>query len=114
PMYWAHRGGSANWSEMTLYAYRNAVAYGAKCLELSARRTSDGVWVGCHDATLDRVTALAGNVDTYTWEQLDGISVDAPSTGGQLARLEDFLAEFTDQVLLIDPKSNGWGPIQMF
>lgn len=108
PVYWAHRGGSANWSEMTTFAYDNAVEHGAKALEFSMRRTSDGVWIGMHDPTVDRVTALSGDVSSFTWSQLEGVLVNVTGTGGVVARLEDFLARYPNEVLIVDPKSDAF------
>lgn len=66
----AHRGGSTAWFEHTQCAYTSAVAYGCQALEISAARTSDGVWFGCHDKTLARLGG--GDVDpsTMTWAQV--------------------------------------------
>lgn len=105
PVYWAHRGGSSNWSEMTQYAYDNAVAYGAKVLEFSSRRSADGVQYGMHDNTLDRVTPLSGPTSSLTWAELENTPVIVPSPGGVLLRLDDFIERYTKQILLIDPKS---------
>src|SRR5690606_17161379 len=105
PVYWAHRGGSSNWSEMTQYAYDNAVAYGAKVLEFSSRRSSDGVQYGMHDNTLDRVTPLSGPTSSLTWAELENTPVTVPNSGGVLLRLDDFIERYTKQILLIDPKS---------
>src|SRR5690606_41774518 len=53
-VYWAHRGGSANWPEMTMRAYTNAIFWGCPVIEVSCYVTSDDVFVGLHDSTLDR------------------------------------------------------------
>jgi hypothetical protein len=106
-VYWAHRGGSLNFSEMTMRAYTNAIWHGAKVLEYSARRTADGVWIGMHDVTLDRVTALTGNVSSYNWGDLEGVPVDTPvADGGTISRIEDLIAAYPDFVLIFDDKSN--------
>lgn len=106
-VYWAHRGGSVNFSEMTLRAYTNAFWHGVKVLEYSARRTSDGVWVGMHDSTVDRTTALSGTVASFTWADLDGVPVDTPvADGGTVSRLEQFLELYPDFVLICDNKQN--------
>ena len=43
PFYVAHRGGSRDWPEMSMAAYRAAVGLGVDALEISLARTSDGV-----------------------------------------------------------------------
>ena len=47
----AHRGGTGNWQENTLEAFRNTASTGATAVELDARSTRDGVQVVHHDAT---------------------------------------------------------------
>jgi hypothetical protein len=109
PVHWAHRGGSANWSEMTMYAYDNAYAAGARVFEVSVHRSSDGVWIMSHDATLTRVTATSYTiVDTNSATML-GLAVDTPSTGGVIGRLEDVLDAYGDKVvILVDNKPGSW------
>src|SRR5690606_25177983 len=104
-VYWAHRGGSANFSEMTMRAYTNAIWHGAKVLEYSARRTADGVWIGMHDSTLDRTTALSGNVSSFNWEDLEGVAVDTPvADGGTISRIEDLISAYPNFILMFDDK----------
>jgi hypothetical protein len=104
PVHWAHRGGSANWSEMTMYAYDNAVDAGARCLEVSVHRSSDGVWIMSHDSTLTRVTAETYTISSTSSSTLLGIPVDTPGSGGVIGRLEDLLTAYPDRVLLVDNK----------
>ena len=56
--YVAHRGGAAQWPENSLTAFRNAIALGARVLELDVHLTADGVVAVIHDPTLDREVAL--------------------------------------------------------
>lgn len=105
PIHWAHRGGSANWSEMTMYAYDRAVAHGARCLEVSVNRSSDGVWIMSHDATLTRVTGNAITISSTNSSSMLGMAVTAPSGGGVIGRLEDVLDAYgDDKVILVDNK----------
>lgn len=106
-VYWAHRGLSLEASEMTMRAYTDAIFKGFKCLEYSLQKTSDNVFVGMHDSTLDRVTALTGNVSSKTWAELDGIAVDtAVADGGTISRLEDILDTYGQtHVLIIEDKT---------
>lgn len=59
PLVFAHRGSSGERPEHTLAAYRLAIAQGADYVEPDLRRTRDGVFVCCHDATLERTTDVA-------------------------------------------------------
>lgn len=54
----AHRGSDRDWPEMTARAYVGSTAAGAHALEMSLGRTSDGVWFGLHDRSLDRTSPL--------------------------------------------------------
>lgn len=110
---WAHRGGSASYPEHSLYAYQQAAARGYGALELSMQRTSDGVWFGCHDLTLARVTgnaALTQDVRTMTWAQVNSyqITVGAQGAPQPFMRWQDFIAAGfgNTHVLILDPKNS--------
>ncbi len=73
----AHRGSSYSAPEHTFAAYDLAVAEGADYIEQDVHRTSDGVLVVIHDATLDRTVrgepaACTGLVSEKTLAQLRG------------------------------------------
>lgn len=112
----AHRGGSANWPEMTMHAYTQAVFHHYGAMELSVARTSDGVWFGLHDQYLDR-TSLENTSGTtlqaasMTWAQVQARDVSPWQTNatGQphrpYMRLEDLLGAYAgSHVVFIDPK----------
>ncbi|MEG2887287.1 MAG: glycerophosphodiester phosphodiesterase family protein, partial [Aurantimicrobium sp.] len=107
---WAHRGGSSNWPEMSEYAYDQAVLAGYSALEFSAQRTSDGVWVGCHDIDLNRTSQTTGlpNISTMTWAQVQTYmnSFNSGGTPRPYYRLIDFLDKYTPtHVCIVDPKN---------
>jgi glycerophosphoryl diester phosphodiesterase len=105
--YAAHRGGSADWPEMSLRAYTNAVAWGAGALEISANRTADGVWVAVHDQTLVRTSPGAPNtpVGDMTWAEVQ----EWTNSGEPYARLETILDAYgSSHVMFLDPKYGGW------
>lgn len=106
---WAHRGGSANWPEMSEYAYDQAVAAGYGALEFSANRTSDGVWVGSHDASLNRTSQTTGlpDISTMTWAQVQNYqnTLNSAGTPRPYYRLDAFLDKYTPtHVVIVDPK----------
>ncbi|MCW2747535.1 MAG: hypothetical protein JWP10_677 [Nocardioidaceae bacterium] len=103
---WAHRGGSAEFSEMTMHAYESAVGLGCKVLEVSVWRSSDGVYIMSHDQTLTRVTGQTYDIPSTDSATLLGMPVTAPvADGGVIGRLEDLLAAHgKDRVLVIDDK----------
>ncbi len=108
----AHHGGSADWPEMSLYAYRQAAAHDADALEISLARTSDGVWFGLHDATLDRTSGTSGFVASeHTWSEVSQYTITAKGTTNPsqprrpYLRFEDMLREFGEtHSIFVDPK----------
>lgn len=98
----AHRGGSASWPEHTQRAYTQAVWAGAHALEVSCARTSDGVWLGCHDLTLARLGGPDTPVAQMTWAE-----VEQAMSGRETmpARLDWLLEHYGDShAIVFDPK----------
>lgn len=112
PFYVAHRGSSGNWPEMSLYAYTQSVFWGMGALEVSLARTSDGVWFGLHDDTLDRTSGTTGFVASeHTWAEVQAYSITAAGTTrpGEPARpymrWEELMAAYYEtHVIFVDPK----------
>jgi glycerophosphoryl diester phosphodiesterase len=108
----AHRGGSRNWPEMSLYAYRNAVETGVDALEISLARSKDGVWFGLHDETLDRTSGVRGMVAAeHTWAEISALRIRPPDggPGGQTPqpylRFEQLAAAYAGtHTIFVDPK----------
>lgn len=113
PFVVAHRGGDDDWPEMSLLAYRSAIALGVDAVEVSLARTSDGVWFGLHDGTLDRTSGVQGFVAAqHTWAEVSRLRISAkatrdPSTPPQpYARLEDVVATVgRRRAIFVDPKA---------
>lgn len=114
--YFAHRGGSAEYPEMSMRAYTQAVIEGFGCLEWSTQRTSDGVFVGCHDPNINAVVAGGGtfpNISAMTWAQIQAQMIKPPATHPEranqpFARLEELVAAYGQtHVIMIDPKNIG-------
>lgn len=112
PAYMAHRGGSLNWPECSLYAYTRAVEQGCGMLEVSLNRTSDGVWFGLHDQTLDRTSGTIGaNPQNMTWAQVQQYQITAAYTNDPTQRkrpymrIEELLEAYgQSHVIMFDPK----------
>lgn len=113
----AHRGGSVEWPEHSMRAYTQAVYEGYGCLEWSTQRTSDGVYVGCHDPNINAVTH-GGNfglpdIKDMTWAQIQQYQVKAPSGHPErgprpFARLDELVSAYGgSHVIMIDPKNIG-------
>lgn len=101
----AHRGGSADWPEETLYAYGQSAAWSPRlALEVSVWQSSDGVWVCSHDQTTGRVFGTDYDIPTTPWSTLQSLR----TTSGNLpiARLDDVLSLYAtgNRVLFIDNK----------
>lgn len=104
-VFWSHRGGSANWSEMTMRAYTNSIWHGCKVLEVSMWRSANGVWIASHDSNLDRVTGTTlGEIASTNSATLLGVPVIAPQGGGVTCRFEDIAQAYGDFVLVVDNK----------
>lgn len=109
----AHRGGSRDWPEMSAFAYEKAAALGAGALEVSLSRTSDGVWFGLHDGTLDRTSGTQGfKAVEHTWEEVASYRISPAGTRDRTqpkrpyARLEELLERWGGRrVLFVDPKA---------
>lgn len=108
----AHGGGSDDWPELSLAAYRNSVGYGVDALEVSLARTSDGVWFGLHDRTLDRTSGTTGFVASeHTWSEVSAHRISAaathdPSQAAQpYMRLQELLDAYgSSHTIFVDPK----------
>lgn len=102
PFYVAHRGGSLNWPEMSMTAYSRSVAWGAGALEVSLARTSDGVYFGLHDETLQRTSGVATAAANMTWAQVQALSIFGQAP---YMRWEEIAALYgRTHVLFVDPK----------
>jgi glycerophosphoryl diester phosphodiesterase len=66
----AHRGISDHAPENTMPAFALARIWGMTTIECDIQQTSDGVWVICHDATIDRTSDGTGAVESMTYAQL--------------------------------------------
>lgn len=111
---WAHRGGSANWPEMSEYAYDQAVRAGYGALEFSAQRTNDGggagTWIGSHDTTPNRTSQTSGApaYSAMSYSTLQATyqnTLNSAGTPRPYYRLVDFLDKYTPtHVVIVDPK----------
>lgn len=69
----AHRGFSFLAPENTLSAFRYAVDAGFFGIEMDLQLTSDGIWVICHDETVDRTSSGTGSISAMTLAQLKAL-----------------------------------------
>lgn len=96
-VYYAHRGLHDNISdapENTLAAFRKAVE-GGYGIELDVQLTKDGKVVVVHDFDLKRICQVDGDVDSYTYEELQQFPVYDS---------DERIPLFTDVLKLVDGK----------
>lgn len=109
----AHRGGDLDWPEMSLFAYQKSVARGVNGLEISLARTSDGVWFGLHDVTLDRTSGTKGFIAAeHTWAEVNSHRITSSHTTNSTQpsrpylRLETLVRAYGGtHTIFIDPKA---------
>ena len=109
----AHRGSELDWPEMSFYGYQRSVARRVDALEISLARTSDGVWFGLHDATLDRTSETKGFVAAdHTWAEVNDYRILANAThhpsqpSRPYLRFETLVEAYGgSHAIFVDPKS---------
>jgi hypothetical protein len=109
-----HRGGSLDYQEHSARGYVQSAIAHVDVLEFSLGRTSDGVFFGLHDATLNRTTsglASGYTASAHTWAEISALVQDLPNRGDTrfgsqpYLRLEDFIAQWSgSHTLMFDPK----------
>lgn len=105
-MFCAHRGGSSDWPEETLYAYSHAALWNPSiALEASVWQCSSGEYVLSHDQTTARVFGTNFDIPTTPWSTLQSLRT---TVGNQpIARLSDMLAIWGgNRVIMVDNKGN--------
>lgn len=89
----AHRGASARAQENSLSAFRLAAELGADMVEVDLRLTADNVPVAAHDAGLQRVYQVPGNIADNTLAELRRM---IPAGREPLLTLEQVIAACRD------------------
>jgi glycerophosphoryl diester phosphodiesterase len=105
PMYIAHRGGDADWTEGTADAYAHAAAWNpGLALEVPVRLTSDGVWVVSEDSTTGRVFGTDDDIARTPWAVLSRLrTLDGHRPMARL--VSDVLAVYPrDRIVFVDDK----------
>jgi hypothetical protein len=111
--FWAHRGGSRDFPEMSSFAYGQSALLSYGCLELSLARTSDGVWFGLHDADINRTSGTTGlaAASAMTWATVQGYQIlgsmaanNSTQANQPYAKLQDILNAYSKHLFVIDVK----------
>lgn len=113
----SHRGGSLDYQEMSMRGYTQSAIAHADALEFSVARTSDGVFFGLHDDTLNRTTSgLAANYKPgeHTWAEISALQQDLSNRGdtrfttAPYMKLQDLIDVYgKSHTIFIDPKVVG-------
>jgi glycerophosphoryl diester phosphodiesterase len=93
--YVAHRGGASLWPENSLTAFRNAIALGARILELDVHLTADGAVAVIHDPTLERTSSGHGAIAACAGADLKHARLRGPDgalTDDWIPTLDEVLA----------------------
>lgn len=77
PQYVAHRGLSALHPQNTMPAFKAAAEAGFYGYEFDIHTTKDGQWVVIHNDTVDAMTDGKGNVEDFTFEELQELTIDS-------------------------------------
>jgi glycerophosphoryl diester phosphodiesterase len=104
PRLCAHRGFNTVAPENSMPAFGAAVALGAQEIEFDLRTTKDGVLVSIHDYLLDRVSDGEGNIEWYTFDELQkfdfGVKFGEKFKGLRIIKFEDILQKFAGRVIM--------------
>jgi glycerophosphoryl diester phosphodiesterase len=91
----AHRGGADLWPENSLLAFRQTAGMPVELVEFDVHRTSDGILVVHHDATIDRMTDGTGAIASMSFAELSRHVIRG--TGGErIPTLAEVVAVFRD------------------
>jgi len=106
--YYTHRGlhdNAAGVPENSMAAFRKSIEHGYGT-EMDVQLTRDGIPVVFHDASLQRVCGVEGQVSDYTFEELQRFSLFG--TEERIPRFADFLALVDGQVpIIVEIKAHG-------
>ncbi|MEN6498053.1 MAG: glycerophosphodiester phosphodiesterase family protein [Thermoguttaceae bacterium] len=91
----AHRGGSQEFEENTMEAFRGSYEKGLRGFETDVRMTKDGELVILHDDSLQRTYNATGPVEQKTAAELR--TVTSKKNGQRFLFLEELLAYFADK-----------------
>ncbi len=94
PIILAHRGGSYEFEENTMEAFRGAYEKGVRGFETDVRMTRDGALVILHDENLERTYNAKGVVENMTAAELKPVT---SKKGHKLLFLDEFLDYFADK-----------------
>lgn len=99
----AHRGGSPQYPENSLAAFRQACEIGFRYLETDVQVTADGVLVAFHDDDLQRTCSVPKLISQMNWAEVSQARIDGQEAIPTLAEL---MEEFPEAYFNIDAKTD--------
>ena len=104
---WAHRGApdGTTRAEFSFDTFDHAVASGFVALELSAHRTTDGVWVMSHNTTTGAQYTTDLTIASSTLAQLQALPRKYGVTTEPMRTLNEVCARYSNFVLFIENKT---------
>lgn len=95
----AHRGCVGEAPEVSVASIHACAGKGIDGIELDIRKSSDGVLVSIHDATLDRTTNGTGKVADHTAEELGKLRLRRGNGGPSVVVTDEALPTLEDMLL---------------
>jgi len=96
PRICAHRGLSGLCPENTLPSFASSIAVGCDEIEFDVHLSKDGVFVICHDETVDRTTDGKGKISELSWNEIKefdaGVKFGEEWKGIRIPSLEEVIA----------------------
>lgn len=114
----AHRGFSSVYPENTIPAIEGAIEKGFYGCEFDIHTTKDGIWVLNHDSDIDKMTNGTGEIDQFTFEELQQYSIDNGNgienyNDLKLPRLEDALELLSKSDTIPYIEIKGYDPVAL-
>lgn len=107
----AHRGVYLNETENSINAINNSIKNKVNYAEIDVQETKDGKVVLMHDKNLKRLTGLDGDVNDFTFKQIEALKLGMPAKNKRLERiptLESVIKKTRGRIrLLIEIKPYG-------
>jgi glycerophosphoryl diester phosphodiesterase len=109
----AHRGYARAFPENTLASVRAALELGLRFVEIDVQLSADRVPLVYHDATLKRVSGLAGDLRKLPWSRLKRLDAHEPGRFGEiyagekiasLKALAELVSKFKETTLFVELK----------
>lgn len=83
----AHRGVYLNETENSIHAIEDSINYKVNYAEIDVQETKDGKVVLMHDKNLKRLTGIDGDVNNFTFKQIETLRLGMPAKNRRLERI---------------------------